>query len=58
MLVSETGSVGKAEWKMASVLAFKENHWTEVSTAVILNIGVRCFAPEEHLATSGDIFDH
>ena len=40
-----------------SVLAFRENQGTEVSMAVILDVGMRYFVPEEHLALYGDIFD-
>lgn len=49
--------MGKAEWGRVSELAFREKLWTDVPIAVVLNVGVRYFAPEEHLTVSGDIFD-
>lgn len=57
LLVSETGSMGDLGWEKGSVPAFRENQWTEVSMAVILDVGMRYFVPEEHLALYGDIFD-
>lgn len=49
--------MGDLGWEKGSVPAFRENQWTEVSMAVILDVGMRYFVPEEHLALYGDIFD-
>lgn len=54
MLVSETDSMGEAGWERASVWACRQNQGTEVSIAVMLDVGVRDLVQEEHLALSGD----